>query len=304
MKKIAVVGSVNVDLVFTTDILPNMGETVTGENFYLEVGGKGANQSVACARLGGDVTFFGSIGTDVFANNINKRLIDEHVKCNLNVSDRHSGVAQVNIYDSDNSIIVIPGANWDFNNTYLEKIESMIDNYDVFVFQLEIPLEAVERLVRTIRTRSLDKVIILNPAPATALSEELLEAVDYITPNEHEIKTIVSKFSSVESTLKQFPEKMIVTLGSEGVKYYDKRKQEFITVKSMENAEVVDTTGAGDTFSGAFSYAIANNLDIHEAINFSNVAAGISISRLGAQGGMPILEEVNKHLKKGAENAK
>lgn len=291
MKKIAVIGSVNLDLVFETDQIPKKGETLLGKNFSMNVGGKGANQAVAAARLGGDVTFFGSIGEDLFGEKIRDCFKKENIQTNFNISKQSSGVAQVNIFDSDNSIIVIPGANWDFDDAFVESIEKEIHNFDIFVFQLEIQSKVVERLIYKIREYE-NKIIILNPAPAQKLSKNVLKNIDFITPNEHEVTQIGLESTSVENLLKKYPQKLLITKGDIGVQYFDDLSNNTVLVPALSDVEVCDTTGAGDTFSGAFSYALSEGRSLKEAIRFGNVAAGISVSKLGAQTGMPKLSDV------------
>lgn len=291
MKKIAVIGSVNMDLVFETNKIPEKGETIQGQNFSMNIGGKGANQAVAAARLGGDVTFFGAVGEDLFGEKIRGYFNQENVKTVLDSSAVSTGVAQVNIFDSDNSIIVIPGANWDISEEFILNVEKAIPEFDIFVFQLEIKASVVERIVRKIREYP-DKIIILDPAPAQKLPTAVIDLVDYLTPNEHEIKQIGLNADNIENLLKKYPRKLLVTQGEKGVQYFDESKNFDVVVPALKNISVFDTTGAGDTFSGAFSYALSVGKSLEKAIQFGNVAAGISVGKLGAQTGMPRLTEV------------
>ena len=295
MKKIAVIGSMNADLVFEMPRVPQKGETISGTRFHMGIGGKGANQAVAAARLGGDVTFFGSIGKDIFGTQMREKLKKENIKTCLNESTRASGVAEVNVYENDNSIVVIPGANADFNEGFMRSILEQLDSFDIFVFQLEICIDVIERLITKIRELS-NKIILLNPAPAKLLSAEMIAQVDYITPNEHEIYEIGIANHDLEDILKQYPNKILVTQGEAGVAYYDDATEETVLVPALRDVEIIDTTGAGDTFSGAFAYALSTGLSLRDAIRFANVAAGISIRKLGAQEGMPTMHEVEQAL--------
>ncbi|MCI1987501.1 MAG: ribokinase [Lactobacillus sp.] len=297
MKKIAVIGSANTDLVFTTNIIPKMGETVSGERFEMNTGGKGANQAVAIARLGGNVTFFGSLGGDLFGEKIKQELKNENVTICIHDSQMHSGVAQVNLYDHDNSIIVIPGANADFEERFLEEVEARLDEFDFFVFQLEIDINVVDRLVKKIKMLP-NKRILLNPAPAQRLTKSLLENSDYITPNEFEIEQIGIDADSTEAALRRYPGKLLVTLGAKGVTYFDQQQQVVTLVPGLTQLNVQDTTGAGDTFTGALSYALVNEYSLKDAIRFANVAAGLSITKVGAQAGMPRLKDVEGMLQR------
>lgn len=297
MKKIAVIGSVNTDLVFESERFPKKGETLTGLKFEMGIGGKGANQAVAVARLGGDVTFFGSVGKDSFGEEARKKLVSEGICTCFNESEQFSGVAQVNLFENDNSIIVIPGANYDFSPEYLAQIKQEFSRFDIFVFQLEIELSVVEELMRYIKSELKNKLIILNPAPARKLSKEIIEMADILTPNEHEVNEIGMEASDMDTALASYPDKLLVTMGSLGVRYFDSKAQEIKLIPSLKNAEVVDTTGAGDTFSGALTFALASDYPLDQAIEFANTAAGLSIAKIGAQTGMPVLSEVNKVLK-------
>jgi ribokinase len=209
----------------------------------------------------------------------------------------HSGVAQVNLYDHDNSIIVIPGANADFEERFLEEVEARLDEFDFFVFQLEIDINVVDRLVKKIKMLP-NKRILLNPAPAQRLTKSLLENSDYITPNEFEIEQIGIDADSTEAALRRYPGKLLVTLGAKGVTYFDQQQQVVTLVPGLTQLNVQDTTGAGDTFTGALSYALVNEYSLKDAIRFANVAAGLSITKVGAQAGMPRLKDVEGMLQR------
>ncbi len=294
MKRIAVIGSINMDLVVETDIIPKKGETVLGNNFFTSPGGKGANQAVAAARLGGDVSIFGSIGTDQNGLSLKENLINEAVDVtHLNiVDDVASGVAIIEICENDNRIIVVPGANDYTNVEYLTKVSEALLLYDVIIMQLEIPLESIQFIVQFLA--EYQKVIILNPAPAVPLPEDLVNKLSYITPNEHEYQIVLNTTENMEEVLQKYPNKLLITRGKEGVTYYDGGQT--VTVPCI-NVDVVDTTGAGDTFTGAFGVAISEGQSIHAAIEFANIAAGLSITRMGAQKGMPTRQEVQEKRK-------
>lgn len=294
MAKIAVIGSINMDLVAETDIIPKKGETVLGNNFFTSPGGKGANQAVAAARLGGKVSIFGSIGNDQNGLSLKENLMNEMVDVNhLNIVDHvASGVAIIEICENDNRIIVVPGANHYTNVEYLTKVSEALLSYDVILMQLEIPIESIQFIIQFLSDHQ--KVIILNPAPAMPLPEDLVNKVSYITPNEHEYQIVLNTTESMEEVLQKYPNKLLITRGEEGVTYYDGDKT--VTVPCI-NVDVVDTTGAGDTFTGAFGVAISEGQPIREAIEFANIAAGLSITRKGAQKGMPTRQEVQKKRK-------
>ncbi|PAE20322.1 ribokinase [Bacillus sp. 7504-2] len=291
MSRIAVVGSINMDLVVETDIIPKKGETVLGNHFFIAPGGKGANQAVAAARLGGNVTMFGSVGIDQNGETLRAILKEEGVETAfINIVEGvATGVAIIEICENDNRIIVAQGANQYTNLEYLTKVSQELLNYDVILLQHEIPMESIEYITNYLSIYN--KTIILNPAPAFTLSEETLKCITYITPNEHEYKMVLNTSDDMDEVLKRFPNQLLITRGEEGVTYYDGKN--IITVPSM-NVDIVDTTGAGDTFTGAFGVAISQGQDLQRAIHFANCAAGLSITKMGAQKGMPTLDEVLK----------
>lgn len=294
MARIAVIGSINMDLVVETEISPKKGETVLGSNFFTSPGGKGANQAVAAARLGGKVTMLGSIGNDHNGESLKSGLIKEDIDTTyLNiVDDVSSGVAIIEICDHDNRIIVSPGANHYSNEEYLTKVAETLVSFDVILMQLEIPLESIIYITKYLA--KYNKMIILNPAPALPLPDEVLNEVTFITPNEHEYGIVLKTSSSREELLAKYPNKLLITCGEKGVMFHD--GNEIVTVPSIQ-VDVVDTTGAGDTFTGAFSVAISEGYSIYEAIRFANSAAGLSTTRMGAQKGMPTREEVALFLR-------
>lgn len=291
MNSIAVVGSINVDLVVETDISPKMGQTILGNNFFMSPGGKGANQAVAAARLGRNICIFGSLGRDENGTKMKFNLQKEGIEIkHINyVENVPTGVAVIELCNNDNRIIVVPGANNFTNITYLEKVKEELLSFDVIVMQMEIPIEAIEYIVNFLHENK--KTIVLNPAPALPLNKELIEKVTYITPNEHEYKIILNTEEDMEEALRRYPNKLIITQGEQGVKYFDGAN--IITVPCIK-VEAIDTTGAGDTFSGAFSVAISEGKSLFESISFANIAAGISVTQKGAQGGMPNREAVDR----------
>lgn len=294
MQKIAVVGSINLDYFIDSDVLPQLGETVLGKDFFLSIGGKGANQAVAAARLGGKVSLFGSLGDDENSEMIVRKLEKENINLsNLQfVKGKPTGAAFIELCKSDNRIIVVPGANDQTDVNYVKNIASELLQYDVIVFQLETPLQMIQYLVPLLHERG--KTIILNPAPAQTLDQELIEKVTYITPNEHEYKMVFNTNESIDDLLQKYPNKLIITCGSKGVRFFD--GNEDILIPSIE-VTPVDSTGAGDTFSGAFAVAISEGKSLSESIRFGNIAAGLSVTKKGAQSGMPSRSEVAQYRK-------
>jgi ribokinase len=295
-KKIAVVGSINMDYFIECDQSPKDGETILGKHFFTSVGGKGANQAVAAARLGGKVSMFGSLGNDEHGKFLNSQLEQENI--NLTqlqlLSDITTGAAFIQLLNSENKIIVVPGANEFTNRTYSQSIESELLNHDIFLFQLEVPIETIEYLVPILYKHK--KIIIVNPAPAKRLSETLLNYITYLTPNEHEYSIVTNQTGSMNEVLVKYPNKLIITCGNRGVRYFD--GTHIVEVPAMK-VNAVDTTGAGDTFTGAFTVAVSEGKPIEDCVYFGIIAAGLSVTKKGAQTGMPSADEVAQLLKEG-----
>lgn len=290
MGKTVVVGSINVDLVFTSEIRPKAGETVMGSTFSTIPGGKGANQAVAASKLGASSCMVGCIGNDqngeFSINNLN--LMDVDTSCIKKTDNAPTGVANIVVAEHDNSIIVIAGANYEITKEDIDKCKDVILSADIVLLQLEIPLDVVEYTADMCKKNNVR--VLLNPAPAVELPKTLIENATYITPNEHELNIILGKQNNVDETIKMYPNKIIVTMGSRGVKYFDGSEMKIVP---SYNVEVVDTTGAGDTFCGGLAAALVRGDNLEDAIKFANKAAAISITKLGAQSGMPTLEEFN-----------
>jgi ribokinase len=298
-RKITVIGSINMDLVTSTTIIPKVGETVLGHSFHTIPGGKGANQAVAASRLGADVTMVGAVGNDSFGKTLVEHLTNEGINTEniMKVKDTSTGIASIIVSEADNSIIVVPGANNHITPEVIKKHEDKIINSNILLLQLEIPLESVTRAVELAKKHGIRTI--LNPAPIQKLPKELLEMVDYLTPNEHEQTLLFDSIDGTEEELAKFKEKCIVTKGSKGVMFY--KNGEKIEIPSIL-VEAVDTTGAGDSFNGALATALCEGLDIEEACRFANVVGAISVTKLGAQTGMPTKKEVEEfmHLHKSS----
>lgn len=296
MKKptITVIGSINMDMVTTTDQVPDQGETVLGKAFQTVHGGKGANQAVAAARLGADVHMIGRVGDDPFGSVLKDGLEVEGVStsCVEPVTHKSSGVASIILSNQDNRIIVTPGANNDVTPEYVQQFLDVITYSDVVLLQFEIPLKTVEYVLQLCEEHGVP--VIVNPAPAQQLKLESWLKATCITPNESEKSQLFS--DSIDSPLL---EKLIVTKGNAGAVYYERDKE--IQVSSFD-VSPVDTTGAGDTFNGAFAFAIAQSMPKQKALLFANAAAALSVGKFGAQGGMPTLKEVETFMtERGAD---
>ena len=268
MPNIAVVGSISMDLVAVSKKRPKAGETVIGEAFHTIPGGKGANQAVAAARLGANVAMVGAVGDDNYGTVVKKNLENERVFIDyvVPVTDAATGIAHIVLAEEDNSIVVVQGANALVNELVVNRSKDLLIKADMVVLQLEIPLETVKYVLAICEEHKIP--VMLNPAPAQVLSEDILEKETYITPNE-----------------------LLMTEGSNGVRFHN--GTEIVHVPSIA-VDVVDTTGAGDTFNGALAVALSEGETLQKAIRFANIAGGLSVTKLGAQGGMPTRDRVRE----------
>lgn len=283
------------DLVTVTSTVPTQGETVTGQSFATMYGGKGANQAVACARLQADVSFIGCVGNDTFGTMMLDNLTREgiHTEAVEVLHDVSSGTASIIVKDGDNRIIVVPGANALVTPERVRKYADVIRQSDIIVLQLEIPLPSVRAAIEIAAEANVP--VILNPAPALELDEQLLSLVTVITPNEHELAELLGISSQGntfdwQSALQTMPGKIVLTKGAEGA-YWSDANGELHHCPS-HHVDVVDTTGAGDTFNGALAVMLAEGRTMEQAIQFATAAGALSVTVLGAQGGMPTREQL------------
>lgn len=288
MFDILVIGSINADLVFISDIRPKAGETVMGKDFKVLPGGKGANQAIAAARLGKKVGFIGCVGNDDNGKKLIENLRGNNVETQYIqiVDDVPTGVANIVVAEEDNSIIVIPGANYSISKDMIDKNMDILLNSKLILLQNEIPMEVIEHIIDLCFGK--DIKVILNPAPAVKLKESIVNKIDYLTPNEHECKIAFGN-PNTDGLLTKYPNKLIVTVGDKGVLYHDGNKK--VNIPAFK-VDVVDTTGAGDSFNGAFAVAIVEGNSLYESLLFANKAAAISVTKIGAQEGMPYLEDL------------
>jgi ribokinase len=292
--KLAVVGSMNMDMTVTAERIPSKGETLLGNSIRYIPGGKGANQAVAMARLGAEVEMFGCVGDDENGRRLVRNLEKEGIKTgNISVlKDTPTGIAMITVGENDNTIIVVPGANGKVDRDYAERIKEKLEAYDMVIMQQEIPLDTVHHIVNFCSEKGIP--VVLNPAPAAVVPMEIIEKVTYLTPNEHEAALIFGDGASTEELLKKYPDKLVITQGSKGVSAA-LPSGEIVNIPARQ-AKVVDTTGAGDTLNGAFCVKAAEGAGLKEALVYANTAAGLSTEKFGAQGGMPYAKEVEKEL--------
>ena len=294
--KLAVVGSINMDMTVTAERIPLKGETLRGDSLHYIPGGKGANQAVAMAKLGAKVEMFGCVGDDANGTQLLENFKEvgvetRHIKV---LSGVPTGIAMITVGENDTTIIVVPGANGKVDRTYIDEIKEELKTFDMVVLQQEIPLDTVYYIVDFCDEHQIP--VVLNPAPASNVPLEVIEKVTYVTPNEHEAALIFGEEHSVETLLRQYPEKLIITQGSRGVVTCLKNGE--ILKVPARKANVADTTGAGDTLNGAFAIQRAKGKEMEEALRYANVAASLSTEKFGAQSGMPTAQEVGKELKK------
>jgi ribokinase len=292
MARVVVVGSINMDMVVTTDTFPRLGETLFGTHFSTHPGGKGANQAVTAARLGAEVTMIGCVGADAFGGEMKATLAREGVDiAHVSTGREATGIASITLSGGDNAIIVVPGANHALSPEDIDRASAAIAQADVVLAQLEVPYATVLHAAR--RAREHGKPFFLNPAPAVELSGELLELTTLLTPNEHELATALQTPEGAwAEVIARSPVRIAMTHGKDGAYYAD--ADGVLVHQPGFTVEAVDTTGAGDTFNGAL--AAFWHLGIGEAVRRANAAGALSVTRAGAQGGMPTLAELEAFL--------
>ncbi|WP_336635083.1 ribokinase [Lysinibacillus fusiformis] len=284
---ITVIGSLNMDLVVQMNAFPKQGETILGHAFQTVPGGKGANQAVAAARLGSDVAMIGCVGQDSFGETLCAGLLQEQVNTDAIVhsATAPTGIANILIYNQDNRIVVVPGANYELAPTHIEASKELLQKSQMVIIQLEIPKETTAYAIQL--CKEVGVPVLLNPAPAANFDRQWMKDIAYLTPNETECAEIFNE--SIDQLLEKYPNKLIITLGSDGARYFDGIFPVHIP-GYMTTA--VDTTGAGDTFNGALAHALVEGQSLDEAVYFANLAASLSVEKFSAQGGMPTLGEV------------
>lgn len=304
--RIAVVGSSNTDMIIKMPRLPGPGETLLGGEFSMARGGKGANQAVAAARAGGDVTFIACVGNDIFGEKALKGLTEDGIDVEHVYRDglSPSGVALIFVDEAgENSIGVAAGANSKLLPRHIEKAASAIAAADILVVQLEIPIETV--MAAAASAADAGVTVILNPAPGRGLDDELLKHISILTPNESEAELLTGirvgdakdADRAAGALLERGVNSAIITLGGRGAYA---RTQEMREMVPAFQVTPVDTTAAGDVFNGALAVALAEGADTLEAVRFANAAAALSVTSLGAQPSAPRRIAVEEMLKSGS----
>jgi ribokinase len=290
MTRIVVVGSINMDLVTRAPRFVGPGETILGDAFLTVPGGKGANQAVAAARLGAKVALVGALGRDGFGDELHAGLAAEGVDLAhvARLDDCTSGSASITVAGGENHIIVVPGANARITPAQVEAARTLIGHADAVLVQMEIPLDTVEATVRL--GHHLGVPVVLNPAPAQELPVDWLKLARYVTPNQHELAILLGADpgEDFKALMQRAPCPVVLTRGDEGAWY---REQSEPRHQSGFKVDAVDSTGAGDTFNAALAVFLKEGLP--EAVRKACAAAALSVTKLGAQGGMPRLQELD-----------
>ena len=295
---IVVIGSSNTDMVIKASHLPQPGETILGGTFFMNAGGKGANQAVAAARLGGSVLFIAKTGDDIFGKQAIELFEKEGIDTSHIIRDKQqpSGVALITVDDNgENCIVVAPGANATLIPENINEVKEKIENASLVLMQLETPVETVEYVAGIASSKGVK--FILNPAPAAKLNDELLKKISIITPNQKEAEMLTGIKVSDESSAKQaalFLNRkgigtVIITMGASGAFVLHENSHRMI---AGHKVKVADTTAAGDVFNGALVVALSEGQKIEDAVTFACKAAAISVTRLGAQASAPHRKEV------------
>jgi ribokinase len=307
MAKIVVVGSFNMDLTSYMDRLPRPGETVHGNRFVTGPGGKGSNQAVAAARLGAQVTFVGRVGKDMFGDTAIEMWQREGINTRFVVRDPTlaTGVAPIFVEErsAENAIVVVLGANTVLSPADIDAAESEIASADVVLTQLEIPMEAVQRALQLGKRHNVKTI--LNPAPSAPLPPAVIEAVDYLTPNEIELNMLggadesgsLTAYLTVEKKARRLlvsdAQTLVVTLGGQGAQWVTRNGTELLPAFQVK---AVDTTGAGDAFSGGLAVGLAEGKPLADAVRLAHATAALSVMKPGTAMSMPTRDEVESFL--------
>ena len=300
-RKIVVVGSCNTDMVINMERLPLPGETLLGGKFFMNAGGKGANQAVAAARLGGKVDFVAKVGNDPFGIRSIDQYKAEGIGTKHVVVDKEhpSGVALILVdAHGENSIAVASGANAHLLPEDVDRAKGAIEDCDILLMQLETPMETIEHAAQMARRAGCK--VILNPAPAHSLPESLLTNLYMLIANETEAEYISgTRITDMDSVARAADiichrgvENVVITLGSKGA--FIKERDTYHQVPALK-VKAVDATAAGDTFCGAVCVALAEGRGITEAVTFANRAAAVTVTRMGAQSSLPYRREVEEN---------
>ena len=298
-KRIAVVGSLNYDIILKQKRLPKIGETYTADSISFCNGGKGANQAVQCSKLGADTVMIGCVGYDNFGNEVIRGLKKYDVNTDyIKKTENSTGIGVVNALENGELIATISkGANYDINIEDIDKAAKIIKNSEIIILQLEIPMEIIEYTIDLANENGV--FIILNAAPAIPIKKSIFSKIDCLVVNEteanfylgREAESIQFSEEDCKELFSKIKKLLIITLGEKGSLIYDGKNLEHI--KSYK-VDAIETTGAGDSFIGAFAYKLLNGSSYLEAAIFSSVVSALTVTKVGAQDSMPTLHEVKK----------
>jgi len=306
---VCILGGINIDFFSVVKEMPAAGETIVGKDFFVTPGGKGANQAVACGRLGLNTTMIGRVGNDDFANT----LIDNFKRENISIDgisrdeSTYTGVANI-ILDSDgqNSIIQAPGANYLCGDDELNYLQSIISDIDLLVLQSEIPMNISYEAAKIAKKNN--KIVIWDPAPANTLPDPAYEFIDYLIPNQTEAQTlsgldeIITENQAIEASkifINKGVKNVIITMAEFGAFGYNKNESHFI--KTPIGINVIDSVAAGDAFSGGLSLGVSDNLQFRELIYYGIISGCVAVQKPGATDSMPFKKEFDE-LKSNSEN--
>ncbi|UFT98697.1 ribokinase [Radiobacillus kanasensis] len=293
---ILVVGSINMDLVLSVDHIARPGETILSNGYERFFGGKGANQAVAAAQLGANVSFIGAVGEDDFGSTILEHFQQKGLNTEGIKQAGQTGTAMIQVSkDGENSIVLVPGANHALTVEDIANQEQLFEACDLLLVQLEVPLPVIEKAVEVANAKG--KTVVVNPAPAQVLTPQLLQNVDFLTPNEHELALLSGqKIDSLEgvviasrSILSQGVKHVITTLGGKGSVHVTSDSYEVV---ESEQLQPVDTTGAGDAYNAGFATGILSGLSIADAMKLATKVSRIVILKEGAQPPIPAMKDI------------
>lgn len=305
-KRILIIGSLNMDMVIEMNAMPKVGETVLGSTLTYVPGGKGANQTYAAGKIGGNVAMLGCVGSDTLGEALIQNLAASGADTSAirRVDGKPTGTAVIYVNaEGDNSIVVVSGANAACDIAYLREYDDLIAEADYVMLQMEIPYETVFYAIH--RAKELGKTVILNPAPAPLAEQipvDVWDKIDYFTPNETELLKLTNQNilsmenvkKGAEDLIQKGVKHVLVTLGDKGVFFYNGKSSEVFPARKVE---AVDTTAAGDCFSGAFVTGLAEGKTIADAVAMANLASSLAVTRKGAQSSIPTRKELDELMK-------
>ena len=304
MSEISVLGIFVADVSFSGNKIPSVGETILGDSYNIGPGGKGCNQVIAISRLGGKVSFISKLGKDNYGDLALKTLRENNINTSsiTQSADLQTGVAGIMLDKKTgaNAINVITGAPSTLTISEINKHINTIKKSKIFLTQLEIPKEVTLYCLKTAKENNV--LTILNPAPASEISKEFFNYIDYFTPNETEAEfytgiKITNEKEAKEASIKLLTlglKKIIITLGEKGLFYSDGNEDIYLKATPVK---AIDTTGAGDAFNGGLAYALSQNKSIKDSLNLANQVAGLSTLKLGAGNAMPYLKDLTNITK-------